>query len=157
MLLKKVKDDEFRERLREAVVAAEQLDLEAYRAKAGYVRGVSGFIVETVPAALYCWLRHRGDPRAVIEAAIRLGGDTDTVAAIAGALVGAEVGMRGWPTSWKARLVDWPQGTGHIDALADALVECKRPPRQPWLTAVVRNLVVMPIIVAHVGWRLLGR
>jgi len=39
-----------------------------------------------------------------ITRAIRLGGDTDTVAAIAGALAGAWTGYRGIPESWRTRI-----------------------------------------------------
>ena len=50
------------------------------------------FALESVPAALYCFLRTPNDPREVILTAVRAGFDADTVASMAGNLVGAWVG-----------------------------------------------------------------
>lgn len=49
---------------------------------------------QTVPAAIYCYLRFDNYQDAVV-AAIKAGGDTDTTAAIVGALFGAKHGMQG--------------------------------------------------------------
>jgi ADP-ribosylglycohydrolase len=46
-------------------------------------------------------------PRA-LEAAVRGGNDTDTVAAIAGALLGAASGASAVPDGWRAQLHGWP-------------------------------------------------
>ncbi len=43
-----------------------------------------------------------------LEAAVRIGDDTDTVAAIAGALLGARWGVSAVPAAWKALLHGWP-------------------------------------------------
>jgi ADP-ribosylglycohydrolase len=57
------------------------------------ILGTKANVKETVPSALYCFLRfdnyHEG-----VEAAIRAGGDTDTTAAIVGSLFGAKLGMK---------------------------------------------------------------
>ncbi|MGE3326372.1 MAG: ADP-ribosylglycohydrolase family protein [Acidimicrobiia bacterium] len=45
--------------------------------------------------------------------AIRIGGDTDTVAAIAGALLGARWGMSAVPSAWRRQLHGWPGMTGN--------------------------------------------
>ena len=46
--------------------------------------------------------------RAVITAAVAIGGDTSTVAAIAGALLGTKVGAHGIPAAWRHVVHDWP-------------------------------------------------
>jgi ADP-ribosylglycohydrolase/protein-tyrosine phosphatase len=46
--------------------------------------------------------------RHALEAAVRGGRDTDTVAAIAGALLGARWGASAVPASWRRRLHGWP-------------------------------------------------
>jgi ADP-ribosyl-[dinitrogen reductase] hydrolase len=46
-------------------------------------------------------------PRA-LDAAVRIGDDTDTVAAIAGALLGARWGASAIPTTWREMLHGWP-------------------------------------------------
>lgn len=61
-------------------------------AQALQVLGTKADVRETVPSALYCFLKFSEYHQAV-ETAIRAGGDTDTTAAIVGALFGAKLGM----------------------------------------------------------------
>ena len=56
-----------------------------------------------VPADVPC--RHLQD---ALQAAVRIGDDTDTVAAIAGAWLGARWGATAVPVQWKAALHGWP-------------------------------------------------
>ncbi|WP_269322604.1 ADP-ribosylglycohydrolase family protein [Streptomyces sp. e14] len=50
--------------------------------------------------------------RLALEAAVRAGDDTDTVAAIAGALLGARWGCSGIPLAWQRAVHGWPGLTG---------------------------------------------
>jgi poly(ADP-ribose) glycohydrolase ARH3 len=64
---------------------------------------------ESVPTALLAFLRH---PDSFVEAlrfAIRIGGDTDTIAAMTGAIAGARHGVDAIPVSWLARLENEPR------------------------------------------------
>jgi poly(ADP-ribose) glycohydrolase ARH3 len=73
---------------------------------------------EAVPTALYAFLRH---PHAFAEAvtyAISLGGDTDTIASMTGALAGASLGMEAIPRRWRERV----EGAARLRALADTLL-----------------------------------
>jgi ADP-ribosyl-[dinitrogen reductase] hydrolase len=63
------------------------------------VIGTKADVRQTVPAALYCFLKFKTYGEAV-EAAIRAGGDTDTTAAIVGALFGARDGTTNMDSSW---------------------------------------------------------
>lgn len=67
-------------------------------------RGIAAH--EAVPTALYAFLRHRDDFAAAVTFAIGLGGDTDTLAAMTGALAGAHLGEEAIPASWRARTED---------------------------------------------------
>lgn len=58
----------------------------------------------SVPTALLAFLVNRDDPAATIRYAIRAGGDTDTIAAMAGALAGARHGASALPHAWIQRL-----------------------------------------------------
>jgi ADP-ribosyl-[dinitrogen reductase] hydrolase len=58
------------------------------------VLGTRADVRQTVPAALYCFIRF-GSYHEAILTAIKAGGDTDTTAAIVGALFGARLGMQG--------------------------------------------------------------
>ncbi len=56
---------------------------------------------------------------AALQAAVAIGGDTDTVAAIAGALLGARHGARAVPPEWTAAVHGWPGiGARVLTALA---------------------------------------
>jgi ADP-ribosylglycohydrolase len=58
----------------------------------------------TVSAAHAISLIHEGDPERAIGAAAASGGDTDTIASIVGALVGARCGLSSLPSRWLAGL-----------------------------------------------------
>src|SRR5258708_4107970 len=81
-------------------------------------RGLSGYIYHPVPVAVYCWLRAGGAFRIALEDAIGLGGDTDTVGAIVGALCGATAGARGIPQEWVGGIVEWPRSERWMRELA---------------------------------------
>lgn len=60
--------------------------------------------------------------RMALDAAVRAGFDTDTVAAIAGGLLGAAYGASAVPVRWRAMLHGWPGMTGHgLVELASAI------------------------------------
>lgn len=69
--------------------------------------------------------RFRADRlRLALEAAVRGGGDTDTVAAIAGALLGAACGASAVPWQWRLALKGWPGLNTHgLVHLADLIVD----------------------------------
>lgn len=75
----------------------------------------NGWVVEALQAA-WCAITTTGDPndadpahvRRALEAAVRGGRDTDTVAAIAGALLGALYGASAVPAQWRRILHGWP-------------------------------------------------
>jgi ADP-ribosyl-[dinitrogen reductase] hydrolase len=67
----------------------------------------NGFCVSALQAAYAAVLSAPGLV-AGLEAAVRVGGDTDTVAAIAGALLGARWGAAAIPAGWRAAVHGWP-------------------------------------------------
>jgi poly(ADP-ribose) glycohydrolase ARH3 len=72
----------------------------------------------SVPLAVLAFLRQPDQPAEVIHFAIRAGGDTDTVAAMAGAIAGARNGTRHpLPSSWIDRL----EVASRLIGLADRL------------------------------------
>src|SRR5439155_7577476 len=76
-----------------------------------------GFCLYAAAAGLQAMLRD-GPFEAAVTDVVRLGGDTDTNAAVAGALVGARDGRTGLPDAWLAKLRDRSQ----IEAVAAGLV-----------------------------------
>jgi ADP-ribosylglycohydrolase/protein-tyrosine phosphatase len=68
--------------------------------------------------------------RLALDAAVRCGNDTDTVAAIAGALLGAVYGASAVPLEWRTLLHGWPGATAHdLVALASAIERKGKPDR----------------------------
>ncbi len=66
----------------------------------------TGYVVDTLESALWCWL-HTDNYRDCVLAAVNLGDDTDTVAAVAGGLAGIYYGcggVSGVPTEWIAQI-----------------------------------------------------
>jgi poly(ADP-ribose) glycohydrolase ARH3 len=76
---------------------------------------------ESVPAAIYAAAAHESVEEA-ITFAIRCGGDTDTIGAMAGAVAGARTGASALPSDWLDALEEGPKGRSHIEKLADRLV-----------------------------------
>ena len=111
-------------------------------------RGVSGFIAHTVPVATLAFFRHAEDYRGGVEQVIRAGGDTDTVAAITGGLLGARLGVNRIPVEWLERHRDWPWSL-------DRLHRIERPALGLWPLMLGRNLVFFLIVLIHLGRRLL--
>ncbi len=63
----------------------------------------TGYVVHTLEAALWC-LAHTESYEECVLAAVNLGEDTDTTAAVAGALAGIVYGYEGIPTRWLRKL-----------------------------------------------------
>lgn len=140
----------------------------------GLHRGVSGYMVHTVVMVLFCWLRWPGEFRTPMEEIIRLGGDTDTTAALLGGLLGASHGTAAIPPEWIAGLIEWPYSTEWMsrrlgpqlrrrfwEGHARSHVQWESARFQPlpagigWLAILVRNLVFLVIVLAHGFRRLL--
>jgi len=77
----------------------------------------------SVPSACYIAVTYSPDFCDAIRAAISLGGDTDTIAGMVGAIVGAHVGEKGLPIEWIEQLEDGPRGRSFARSLADRLFE----------------------------------
>lgn len=76
---------------------------------------------ESVPLALFCFLRWGADfEEAIVETAL-CGGDVDSIAAMTGALSGALVGAAGLPADWLARAEAGRRGSEHVSELADRI------------------------------------
>ncbi len=129
----------------------------------GWESGISGFIVPTTVMATYCFLRYPTNFDRAIRATVRLGGDTDSIAAIVGGLVGAHIGFdklpkdlvarikvaphdAEWISEMAVRLSHWPHGVDDLH-FAPAL------PSNP-LMQVFRNLLMLVLILVHLAMRL---
>jgi poly(ADP-ribose) glycohydrolase ARH3 len=87
------------------------------KAKVVAVLGNSIEAPRSVPTAIYCFLRHTQAYKDTVIYAISLGGDTDTIAAMAGAISGAYLGIEAIPSEWRAKL----ENGEYIEDLAEKL------------------------------------
>ena len=112
-----------------------------------FPNGVSGFVLHTVPAALGVWRRNPRDLRAAVTEAVEMGGDSDTLAAIVGGIVGASTGVEGIPIEWQTGLVEWPRGIEFIRLTANG-----SKPTTFWPAVALRNALFLTVILVH-GFR----
>ena len=131
---------------------------ETFASLIGAGERVSGYVNQTVPVAVHAWLSFPNDYRSAVQAVIRCGGDTDTTAAIVGAIVGAGVGKEGIPAEWLSALWEWPRTVGWMERLGAQLAEVletgspQTPLALPFLPVAARNLLFTTIVLAH-GFR----
>lgn len=77
--------------------------------------------INSVPAAIYSFLSQR-DFESSLVYAVSLGGDTDTIGAMTGAIAGAYYGIEGIPSGWEERV----ENGGEIERMAGRLYNAKR-------------------------------
>ena len=136
-------------------------DTAAFAATIGAAAAVSGYAFRSVTIALYAAVRNQTNLRGALQEAIACGGDTDTVAAIAGGLVGTAVGEEGIPPEWRSRICDWPRSMRLLSRVAARLSE-QRAEGRPlgavhycWPAVPLRNLAFLTVVVGHGFRRLL--
>ena len=74
---------------------------------------------EAIAAAVYVFARHGNDARSAILEGANTPGDSDSIATLAGALVGARVGVEGLPAEWVREV----ERTEELTELADRAAE----------------------------------
>lgn len=127
----------------------------------GLQKGVTGYIYHTLPVVLQIWLRYPRDYRKAMEEVIVCGGDTDTVAAIVGGIVGAGVGLEGIPSAWLNQLNDWPRSKQWMLSLSSQLHTVMKNKQTvsalgiPIIGQLVRNVLFMLWVLLHGFRRLL--
>ena len=122
-------------------------------------KGISGYVYQTIPSVILAGLRNNWDFEATINELIAAGGDTDTTAAIAGALCGAFGGREGIPPNWITNLHEWPTSIHDLSKLSFALSEkTNLRIRCRWsIPLLIRNLKFLTVVLIHAFGRLLPR
>lgn len=125
-----------------------------------FARGVSGYAYHTLLAVLHTWLHHGHEYAEAVSEVINLGGDTDTTAAVVGALVGATAGPEGIPEPWLRGLREWPRDVRWMTDLAPRLAhltEGAPGPRLSWQpgATLLRNIFLLLVVLGHGFYRLM--
>jgi ADP-ribosylglycohydrolase len=85
-------------------------------------KGISAFVISSVLWSLYCFLKTPDNYWETICTAISAGGDTDTTAAMAGAISGAYLGISAIPPTLTSHLTD--RKTWGFNDLVDLAHQC---------------------------------
>jgi ADP-ribosylglycohydrolase len=143
-----------------AALAADKSVAE-FAGELGLQRGVTGYAYHSVPVALYAWLHHSDDFRIALTAVLDCGGDTDTVGAVVGALVGARTGCGGIPLEWRKGICDQPcsiqllMQVGNRMAQQQVSNHIQGPATYFWPLLAIRNLIFLITVLIHGFRRLL--
>lgn len=158
---------DFVEVLRRTVAAAQSDRSDAAESllqALGCSRGISGFVMHTVPAVIFFALRKGDDFEEALKQIIRCGGDSDSTAAILGGVLGArygaDLGASPQLQSWLEHLIEWPRSVRWMKRLASALAESQngRQSKLPTLNipgVLLRNLIFVWVVLGHGFRRLL--
>lgn len=146
--------------LSDAVASVERGESSAqFAVRIGCGDGVSGYVMHTVPVVVHAWLSAPNDFRHAVTTVIRLGGDTDTTAALVGGIVGARVGACGIPAEWIDGVVEWPRTTAKMRQLGARAVHALRSRQTPIDVSLcgiaLRNAAFLSIVLVHGLRRLL--
>ncbi|MBS7250092.1 MAG: ADP-ribosylglycohydrolase family protein [Candidatus Freyarchaeota archaeon] len=119
--LGKIKDFTRSEVYRQKIEKCLELLNEANKRKVSRELGNGVEAYNSVPAAIYSFSRNVDSFRDAVTYAISLGGDTDTIGAMTGAISGAYHGVEKIPEEWKNRL----EKIDYIEKLAEELWNLK--------------------------------
>ena len=103
----------YKEKLAKIGVLLDEIDRARVVVELG--NGIEAF--NSVPAAIYSFLSHSYSFEEAILFAVSLGGDTDTIAAMTGAILGAYLGVGSIPDMWRAKL----ENRMYIEELAEKM------------------------------------
>lgn len=109
-------EDSLRRHADEHILPVDEIDIVLDARCAERVRG-SGYVVDTLWSARHA-LDRETSYADTVRAAIALGNDTDTTAAVAGGIAGIRYGLHGIPLRWRDAL----RGRELLDPLLDALL-----------------------------------
>lgn len=132
----------------------------------GWSHGIDRHSLPATVMGAYCWLRYPNSFERAVGSAICLGGQTATLGAIVGGLVGAHIGYTQLPTKLKERLGGNPHGTEWISALADRFshwphgqddLHMARAQTSEPMLQLLRNLFLIPFASFHWLKRLTSR
>jgi len=105
----------YKQKLAKVEVLLNELDRARVVAELG--NGIEAF--NSVPTAIYSFLSHSRSFQEAILFAVSLGGDTDTIGAMTGAISGAYLGVGSVPGEWLVKL----ENRLHMEELAEKLYE----------------------------------
>ncbi|MDR3691524.1 MAG: ADP-ribosylglycohydrolase family protein [Fimbriimonas sp.] len=105
--------------------------------------GPTGYMVHTVNAAIECWRSHPHDMESALRMAVALGGDSDSVAALVGGLVGASPQASSAPQEW-LRWMGWPGAREIVEIASGGRTNL------PMFRLLTQHALTLALIPSHV-------
>lgn len=81
--------------------------------------GQGWYAEETFALSCFCMLRYPDDYKKVVQTAVNITGDSDSVGAVAGGIMGARLGIEAVPENWVQALL----GKKNLESMVDPLLE----------------------------------
>lgn len=161
-LYREISDDDFTARLKRVqdALTTGKTPIE-FATDMGFSCGVSGYIYDTVPAAIFFWLNSLDSYPVAVSDVISLGGDADTTGAIVGALSGTTLGKLAIPHEWIQGVAEWPHTVQWMEALGKQLADRTDQRVSPvsrfrdGVCVFARNIPFLLIVLVHGFRRLL--
>ena len=113
-----------------------------YVMESGWEKGVSGYCIHTFCAAVYANLYYKNDFEKIIFWTISCGGDTDSVAAVAGALAASNPKCE-LPDEHINKISDWPFSVNYMKSISSNSNALKL----LFPKMMLRNLFFVPLIL----------
>lgn len=127
----------------------------------GWKKGPTGYVVHTVAAVIHCLHATPGTWEEVVREAVQLGGDTDSIAALVGALAVHDPARGPLPEEWLSQLRDWPMTRPWLEKVGSQAEEAAKttlpssPPELFFFARMARNLGFLALVLGHAVRRLL--
>jgi len=83
------------------------------------ILGAGAFVNESLPFTYAIMMRHKNDIEGCLETLVNMGGDADTNASMAAAILGAAYGYKAFPAKWRKGLEDRKRLVNLADGLYD--------------------------------------
>ena len=128
--------------------------------KKGWKKGPTGFVMHTVPAAFHVLLGPSETWEEAVRGAVMLGGDTDSIAALVGAMRSVIPGQY-LPSAWLEQWKDWPRSEKWMETVEESAKKAARTgqpiqaPDVSWWACLIRNVVMWVRVLGHGVRRLL--
>ncbi len=118
--LKEYDSNEFISLMRQAANSASvNQNVQDFAETIGSKNGISGYVYHTVPCVIQTWFRYENDFSGGLKEIISAGGDTDTTAAILGAIIGAKVWKKGIINEWRQQILEWPKTINWMEEMGE--------------------------------------
>lgn len=132
-------------------------DTRTFAQHLGMKQKVKGYVYDILPVVLHAWFSFPNRYKEAVQSVIALGGDTDTMAALVGGLVGIRVSADGIPPEWVDQLWEPLYSPAHLEWLSAVLAENRTHDLKRFSPTLklMRQMTFNGVVMGHVLRRML--